>query len=259
MCEKLSKEGRHYHKLVSLRGGKMIRIAIVEDETVYKEQLIEYLKEFEQERSETLKIDTFSDGDEIVENYQAQFDIILMDIQMNFMDGMSAAEEIRKIDSEVVIIFITNLAQYAIKGYEVDALDYILKPISYFQFSERLNRAVERMKRRETQYLTIKVKGGGFRRFIVSEIYYVESLGHDLIFYTKEGDFHTIGTMKELEKQLSAYHFFRAHKGYLVNLEHVEGMNENCAIVKGNELLVSRPKRKVFMEALANYWGEVIK
>lgn len=132
MCEKLSKEGRHYHKLVSLRGGKMIRIAIVEDETVYKEQLIEYLKEFEQERSETLKIDTFSDGDEIVENYQAQFDIILMDIQMNFMDGMSAAEEIRKIDSEVVIIFITNLAQYAIKGYEVDALDYILKPISYF-------------------------------------------------------------------------------------------------------------------------------
>lgn len=67
MCEKLSKEGRHYHKLVSLRGGKMIRIAIVEDETVYKEQLIEYLKEFEQERSETLKIDTFSDGDEIVE------------------------------------------------------------------------------------------------------------------------------------------------------------------------------------------------
>ena len=66
---------------------------------------------------------------------------------MKFMDGMSAAEEIRKVDTEVVIIFITNMAQYAIRGYAVDALDYVLKPVSYFAFSQRLSRAIGRMKK----------------------------------------------------------------------------------------------------------------
>jgi len=236
----------------------MIRIAIVEDDNNYKEQLIDFLHKFKQERGETISIETFSDGDEIVENYHAQYDIILMDVQMQFMDGMSAAEEIRKMDSEVVIIFITNLAQYAIKGYAVDALDYILKPISYFQFSQRLTRAIERMKRREAQFITLRIKGG-IRRFQVSDIYYIESFGHQLIFYTKEGEFSSSGTMKDLEEELADFHFFRGNKGYLINLAHVEGMNENCAVVRGNELLISRPRRKAFMEALANYWGEVIK
>ncbi|WP_404332238.1 LytR/AlgR family response regulator transcription factor [Mesobacillus maritimus] len=237
----------------------MIRIAIVEDEIIYQEQLIEYLHRFEKERGETIEIKAFSDGDEIVENYKAEFDIILMDVQMRFMDGMSAAEEIRKSDPVVVIIFITNAAQYAIKGYAVDALDYVLKPISYFQFSERLNRAVDRMKKRETNFITIRLKGGGVQRLQVSDIYYIESQGHKLVFSTKEGEFVGTGTMKELEKELSSDHFFRSNKGYLINLEHVEGMNESCAVVRGENLLVSRNKRKPFMEALSNYWGEVIK
>lgn len=236
----------------------MIRIAIVEDEAHYKEQLMEFLHKFELELGENIEIETYSDGDEFVEAYKAQFNIILMDVQMRFMDGMSAAEEIRKMDSEVVIIFITNMAQYAIKGYAVDALDYILKPISYFQFSQRLNRAIERMKMREVHYMTIKAKGG-VKRLQISEIYYIESQGHKLIFATKAGEIETTGTMKELEDQLASYHFFRGNKGYFINLEHVEGMNDIFALVKGKELLISRPKRKAFMEALSNYWGEVIK
>jgi DNA-binding LytR/AlgR family response regulator len=236
----------------------MIRIAIVEDEKNYQEQLIEYLRKFEQERGEDIEIETFSDGDEIVENYKAQFDIILMDVQMRFMDGMTAAEEIRKLDSEVVIMFITNAAQYAIKGYAVDALDYVLKPISYFSFSQRLNRAVERMKKRETKTMTIRLKSG-VTRLEVSDIYYVESQGHKLIFRTNKGEYVAAGTMKELEDELSSFHFYRVHKGYLVNLEHVEGMKESSAVVKGEEILVSRTKRKGFMEALANFWGEVMK
>ena len=86
-----------------------------------------------------------------------------MDVEMKFMDGMSAAEEIRKIDTEVVIIFITNMAQYAIRGYAVDALDYVLKPVSYFAFSQRLNRAISRMKKRETKIIMVNMKGGMVR------------------------------------------------------------------------------------------------
>ncbi|WP_044477880.1 LytR/AlgR family response regulator transcription factor [Paenibacillus antibioticophila] len=236
----------------------MIRIAIVEDEAHYKEQLTDFLKRFEQETGEHIDLATYGDGDEFVEDFKAQFDIILMDVQMRFMDGMAAAEEIRRMDSEVVIIFITNMAQYAIKGYAVDALDYVLKPISYFQFSQRLNRAIERMKRREEHHITLKIKGG-VKRFQISDIYYIESLGHKLVFVTKSGEVETIGTMKELEDQLAGYPFFRGNKGYFINLEHVEGMEDVFAIVKGKPLLISRPKRKAFMEALSNYWGEVIK
>ncbi|GIO41021.1 LytR/AlgR family response regulator transcription factor [Paenibacillus apis] len=236
----------------------MIRIAIVEDEAHYKEQLTDFLKRFEQETGEHIDLATYGDGDEFVEGFKAQFDIILMDVQMRFMDGMAAAEEIRKMDSEVVIIFITNMAQYAIKGYAVDALDYVLKPISYFQFSQRLNRAIERMKRREEHHITLKIKAG-VKRFQISDIYYIESLGHKLVFVTKSGEVETIGTMKELEDQLAGYPFFRGNKGYFINLEHVEGMEDVFAIVKGKLLLISRPKRKAFMEALSNYWGEVIK
>lgn len=236
----------------------MIRVAIVEDDDKYKQQLIEFLQRYEQEKSEQIEIMTYSDGDEIVENYKAQFDIILMDIQMSFMDGMSAAEEIRKADAEVVIIFITNMSQYAIKGYAVDALDYVLKPISYFQFSERLNRAIARMKKREVHHITIKVKGGVIR-LDISDIYFVESQGHDLLFHTKKGDYLATGTMKELEEQLASVHFYRGHRGYLINLQHVEGMNDSNAVVGGEEILISRSKKKGFMKALANYWGEVIK
>src|SRR5690625_2406990 len=110
----------------------MIRIAVVEDEDHYREQLVEYLRRFEQDKRVNLEIETYSDGDGIVENYKGQFDIILLDVQMKFMDGMSAAEEIRKMDAEVVIIFITNMPQFAINGYAVDALDYIYIQLSIF-------------------------------------------------------------------------------------------------------------------------------
>lgn len=236
----------------------MIRVAIVEDEKNYQEQLKEFLQTFEQDKGEHFEIEIFSDGDEFIRDYNAQFDIILMDIQMPLMDGMSAAEEIRKIDSEVVIIFITNMAQYAIRGYAVDALDYVLKPISYFSFSQRLNRAIERMKKRESNFITINLKGG-VRRLDISDIYYVESQRHKLVFYAKEGKLISIGTMKELENELANFPFFRGHKGYLINLEHVDGVNDSCAIVNGEEIPVSRNRRKDFMESLASYWGDVIK
>lgn len=113
----------------------MIRIAIVEDEEAYAAQLTEFLHKYEEEENAVFEITRFRDGDEITEKYRASFDIILMDVQMQFMDGISAAEEIRKTDSEVVIIFITNMRQYALRGYAVDAMDYVLKPISYFAFS----------------------------------------------------------------------------------------------------------------------------
>ena len=229
----------------------MISIAIVEDEKMYAQQLEEYLHQYEKDNGELFDITVYADGDQIVNKYKSQFDIILM-------DGMSAAEEIRKIDTEVVIIFITNMAQYAIRGYAVDALDYVLKPVSYFAFSQRLNRAISRMKKRETKMIMVNIKGGTVR-LNLANIFYIESQGHTLILHTILGDYETSGTMKEMEEKLVDMNFCRGNKGYLINLQHVDSVEDGCAVVNGEQLVISRPRKKEFMEALTAYWGEVIK
>ena len=225
---------------------------------MYAKQLEEFLHQYEKENGEAFDITIYSDGDQIVNKYQSQYDIILMDVEMKFMDGMSAAEEIRKVDTEVVIIFITNMAQYAIRGYAVDALDYVLKPVSYFAFSQRLSRAIGRMKKRETKMIMVSMKGGTVR-INIANIYYIESQGHTLILHTILGDYETTGTMKEMEEKLADMNFCRGNKGYLINLAHVDGITDGCAMVKGERLVLSRARKKEFMEELTKYWGEVIK
>lgn len=234
----------------------MIKIAVVEDERMYVDQITEYLRRYEEEYAEELKVTVYRDGDGITAEYKAQFDIIFMDIQMKFVDGMTAAEEIRKMDSEVIIIFITNMSQYAIRGYEVNALDYVLKPVTYFAFSQKLGKAITRMKKRNAAHITVAVKGG-IRRLEVADIYYVESQGHTLIYHTKEGEIITGGTMKSAEEELIRLNFSRGNKCYLINLQHVEGIKDKCAVVKGESLQLSRSGLKSFMQDLTRYWGEM--
>ena len=236
----------------------MLHIAIAEDDPSYIRQLREYLDRYSRERGEPVEVTVFTDGDELVEGYRPQFDLILMDVEMPFLDGMTAAAEIRKRDSEVVIIFITNMAQYAIRGYAVDALDYVLKPVSYFAFAQRLERAVARMKRREQRFIVIPIKGGS-QKVDLSRLYYVQSQGHTLLYHTAAGTYSSTGTMKEVEAQLGALHFCRGNNGYLINLEHVDGVQDGFALVHGERLQLSRPRRAAFLEALTNYLGEVIK
>lgn len=201
----------------------MFNIAIVEDENHYQQQLREYLAQFQEEKNIPLNLTFFSDGDQFIDKYQSQFDIVLLDIQMPLVDGMTVAEEIRKIDQKVIIIFITNMTQYAIKGYAVNALDYVLKPITYFPFSERLQKAIEKVEKKETHYLTLKVKGGVIR-VDTATLYYIESQGHKLIFHTKEGELESSGAIKHYEGDLSEQGFFRIHKGFMVNLDYVQGI-----------------------------------
>lgn len=234
----------------------MIRIAVVEDEQIYRDQITEYLQRYEKESGEKLQICVYRDGDGILSVYRAQFDIILMDIQMKFVDGMTAAQEIRRQDREVILIFITNMTQYAIQGYQVDAMDYILKPVSYFSFSQKIAKAADRLHRRRTRYITVQVKGG-VARIAASDIFYVESEGHMLVYHTKNGTITSPGTMKSAGEMLEGCHFSRGNKGYLINLEYVEGVQDKCAQVNGELLLLSRQGMKTFMQDLTRYWGEM--
>ena len=234
----------------------MIHIAVVEDDQGYREELAAYLKKYGQETGEKFCIKEFSDGDEIVENYKGQYDIILMDIEMEFMDGMTAAEQIRRTDSRVIIIFITNMSQYAIRGYAVDALDYVLKPLSYFAFSQKIRKAVGRIKKREESYLTINTKNGIYR-IPVSEVFWLESQGHRITYHTERGDYETTTcTMKKAEEMLRDKSFVRCNNCYLVNLAYVTGMEKNYVILRDGWIEVSRSRKNSLKKALTEYMGE---
>ena len=232
----------------------MVRIAVVEDDNSFVAELTEYLKSYQQRYEEKLEITLYRDGDEITSSYKAQFDIILMDIQMKFVDGMTAAKEIREMDSEVIIIFITNASQYAIRGYEVGALDYILKPVSYFVFSQKLTRAVERIKRLEKKDIIIQAKDG-VTRLNTSDVQYIESFDHNLVFHTEEKDFISNLTMKFIEKELNNSTFSRGNHCYLINLAYVDGIEDGCAVINGRKLQISRSRKNGFMKDLKKYWG----
>lgn len=232
----------------------MIRIAIVEDEEQSVQELEGFLARYQQERGCEIRTRAFSDGEEILRGYRPEYDIILMDVQLGEVDGMTAAEVIRRQDPETIIIFITNMAQYAIRGYAVDALDYVLKPVSYFAFSQRLDRAMDRLGRRRTHYLTVPVRGGA-QKLDVSQIRYVESRGHTLIFHMQREEVLSSGTMKEMEDLLGQYGFSRCNKGYLLNLDHVDGIQDGCALVGEERLLISRGRKSAFLESLTNFMG----
>jgi len=236
----------------------MIRIAIVEDDKNYAEALMKYILRYEKESNQKFQIMKFQDGEDIINEYKAEYDIILMDIEMQFMDGMTAAKEIRKSDSEVVIIFITNMPQYAMKGYAVEALDYVLKPINYYAFSQRIDRALSRMQKRTKKYISLSYKGR-VKKVDISDIFYIEVQNHYLSYHTKDGEYSVRGTMKELEESLQNETFFRCNKCYLINLEYVNGFDGNNVVVGTDEVQVSRSRKKELLDVLNNYMNEVRK
>lgn len=236
----------------------MIHIAIVEDEEQVRDQLSGYIKRYQEESDEAFEITTFSDGDQIVEDYRAVYDIIFLDIQMKRMDGMSAAERIREKDADVIIIFITNMSNYAIRGYAVDAMDYVLKPVPYFAFSQELKKAVSRLKLKVNDYLLLPVEDGVVR-LEARQVSYIESVNRRLVVHAKEQEYTIYGTLKELEEKLGSQYFFRCNNCYLVNLAHVKNVRQNLVTVGAEQLQISRPRKKAFMNALADYVGGVIK
>lgn len=138
----------------------MIRIALVEDEAEVRAQLQGYVQRHTRQYGTEFAVTEFADGMELLDDYRPVYDILFLDVEMKHLDGMETARRVRELDKDVIIVFITNMAQYAIGGYAVGALDYVLKPVPYFAFSQQLRKAEEQLRRRARHYLALPVEGG---------------------------------------------------------------------------------------------------
>ena len=184
-------------------------------------------------------------------------DLIFLDIQMNEMDGLTAAGKIRELDEEVSIIFLTSLNQYALEGYKYQAVNYIVKPMKYIRLKTEMNSWIEKH-RHKNPYIVVQNDKGSFK-VAVNKLHYVETYKRNLLLHTDDGDVICYKNMKEMEKELSPYGFFRCHVGFLVNLAFVKNVEKlDVELTSGETVYVSKPKRKEFMEALAGYWGKML-
>ncbi len=232
-----------------------IRIGVVEDDPASCQLVLDYLNRYQQENGEQFTVSVFDDGARIVEKYTPVYDILLLDIEMSEMDGMAAARRIRERDDKVVIVFITAAPQYAISGYEVRALSYLLKPLPWFAFSQELKKSIDMVRRNGDDSMLIET-GNGQTRLNLADILYLESIRHTIVIHTLEGKLSINGTLKDMEAKLTDHHFFRSNSCYLVNLKHVTGVaDQDCVMSNGEQLRVSRPRKKAFLTALTDYMG----
>lgn len=232
----------------------MIRIAIVEDEPRQVDLLKSYLERYKAEKGEEFVCNSFANGLDFIEAYDNHFDIVLMDIEMNVMNGMEAAKRLRKKDGQVCLIFITNMAQYAIKGYEVDAFDFVVKPVEYFVFAMKLSKAITKIRKDVSKSIQIRNEGS-FRVFSIRDIYYIESRDHILSYHTAGGVFSERNNISRLRDELRGYDFLMINSGYLVNLRYITEVRTSSIVVAGDELNVARSRKNELKKAIADYLG----
>lgn len=227
----------------------MLRVAVVDDEPATREELVGMVERYAEENDVRLAAVAAADGADLLAMDPAP-DIVLLDIEMDEVDGMKAARMLRRAGCTAEIVFVTNMAQYAIKGYEVGALDFVLKPVRYPVFAFKFARAVELAASRRSRRVVVETKGGVVR-LDASEILYVEVRAHRLVYHTTEGPLELWGTMKSAASELEPLGFALCNACYLVNLDHVTRLEDGFATVGGASLKVSRGRAKAFADALA--------
>ena len=232
----------------------MIQIAIEDDDAVFLAKIEKYVRKYQEENNTDIQLTTFSDAKELIEGYHPVYDIVILDIEMPGMNGMEAAEKIRQTDENVVLMFITNMIQYDIRGYSVGALDFVMKPVNYYTFSLKLTRAIGRIQKNGKEIL-LKLQDS-VKKVPVDAIYYVEIQNRMLYYHTSEGEYVVRGTMKNALDMLSPYHFVKCNHWYIVNLKYVTEVRDNTAVVAEKELEISQRKKNAFLNALMDYVGE---
>lgn len=231
-----------------------MRIAVVDDDQKDRGQLLNYIQAYFRETKRTYETTVFEDAVRFLDEYAYTFDFVIMDIDMPGISGIEAARQLRKRDPHITLMFVTNMPQYAIEGYAVEAVDYVLKPLSYPDFCLKMKKAERYIMRNADAPLTLQTPEG-IRRCRISDILYVESRLHYLYYHTKDAVYKVRGKMSDVADGLLPYHFARSGESYLINLAHLVSMEGNEILVGTDRLPVSRRRKAEFLSAFTKYMG----
>lgn len=232
-----------------------VRIAIVEDEAPQRAWLAANVREAACRRGTDVDVLEYADGEAIARADTSALDLIMMDIDLPGMSGMEAAGLIRRRNTQVQIAFCTNLVTRALDGYAVQALDFLVKPVSSERIGELLEKAERMQEQQRPRAITLRAQDHVLI-VPVGEILYAETYGRKLRLHTRRETMDLRMTIAALEEQLPKRAFFRVHNACLVSLAHVRQINGLEVEVAGDTLPVSRHKKKEFIQALTDYLGE---
>lgn len=236
----------------------MIRIAICEDNESDRQVIKRAVDQVMREERKPYEVDLYADGEELLENYRIGVDILLLDIQMQSINGIAVAEKIRQFDESVQIIFITSLPNYACDGYHVRAFSFLLKPIRFRNFSIEFRAALRKIELMREKEIVIRNAGCVFC-VSTSEIICLEVRDHTVTYYLDNRQLQENRGISALEKELKPKGFFRCHQSFLVNQKHIVRI-ENDQLIMTNQMRIpiSKHRRKQFLQDVLNYVGEMI-
>lgn len=234
-----------------------MNIAVVDDNLNDRKMILDYLSQFFNESGLDYTTSTFEDGVSFLKDYSFSYDFIIFDIDMPQMSGIDTAKELRKKDSNVTIMFVTNMPQYALEGYSVEAVDYVLKPLSYPDFRLKMKKATRYILRNSVKKVTINTTDEGLITVDSSDIYYVESKLHYIYYHTKKGIYKMRAKLTEVEDILLPYHFARSGGSFLINLAYLEKIDGNEIVIAGETLPLSRRMKASLMSAFTKYMGGI--
>ena len=231
----------------------MINIAIVEDDQHDMLAIHDYINSYKQEHDDSIMLFEFTNAEDFLkqEKLFQVLDLLFLDIELPGMSGMDLAISLRKKGISCLIVFATNMVQYAVQGYDVAAIDFIVKPITQAVFHAKFSGYLRTIHSKKKTIL-IK-KRDEVKRCLISDILFVEVESHTIRIFTKSSEEEFSGTLKQIEEELSGNGFAKCNKCYLVNLKYVESICKDEVKVAGHQLQISRREKKQFMEAFARY------
>ena len=217
------------------------KIAICDDEQNQIEYITSIAASWSAHEGHSCEIRTFASAEAFLFEYEEDksYDILLLDVEMKNMNGIELAKRIRKDNNHAEIIFITSHFEFVGEGYEVDALHYLIKPISSDKLTQVLTKAVEKLSV-EPPSVVITCEGETVKLY-ESDILYVESFLHYIVIHTKDKEFKIKENMSVFENKVSD-DFYRIHRSYLVSLKHITRISRTSVNIGSTELPLSRGK-----------------
>lgn len=236
----------------------MIEVASIEDDPEEERIIRAHLERYARERNAEINVTWYRLAAAFI-TAGRRHDLILMDIDLPGMNGMEAATLLRTYDSETPLVFVTNLSQYAVRGYEVDALDFVVKPVGYHALSLRMDKALRVLSRRQETSVVLETRGA-IRVVSSADISHVEVMGHNLIYHVRGASGMELvrvrGTMRGAEEQLQGRQFVRVSNSCLANLAHIRLVQgDSLRMASGDVLRISRSRKGDAMETIAAYLG----